>query len=1371
MAKVPSVGTRVVGSQLRVSASDIRPQQTPLPRGASTQGLDAGARALTALGGTLQKTSRLLAEAGAVEQHKDDLHQVRQHVTEYDRSNLDATYGKLGPGRPGELPAPNVFQQAVGGYRDLHGDAFLAQKAGILTASGARRTEIRNKLDSSLHNAFDRLTEESAQSFRLKLENYNIAQKDFARASHNKAETSFLIDSYVQNFTAQLQDTGSFESALGETRHFIGKLSILALESAEAQAALPGKEGDRIREEIVRNTLDVAHFSVLDRLVAQRLTTDARVYLKTAHAEMTEKTRTAVLKSILVAERAAITGLADSVRELKVVLDAGGTANPQELQDTERALAVSSASAAGPLRRALTESKVDQKFLSTHRVKSISEQKRWLANAEARLLDPSITQTASEIRQIAKARAVLGNTQKVIKAGDGLALAASYGMIEPGELPTPNVFQQTATPEVAPLRMSDPASYRQRSQQATDASTTFGVYISPLTAAEVKSINDLVATGTQADGSTMSPENTAKVVAAMAVGLGREGAHALAAEAVNESDVAAFVIANAPDRPVKWIRDIILGQRTLAAVPDLKPSTEDLKASRETVLGNVFTAGTLGSLAGYEGAAVALYISRRGAEGKIAFDAGAYERALEEVTGGILEWGNQKLIAPFPGMTQTQLDAAMGALTQEALTTGSSNGLPPLHKDGTPFDVQDFDKPAFVTLTAGFFAGGTDSELVSVGLGRYQIFTPGSGYALTDDATAYEIDLRTLIDAGLIDKAPREPTPVIFQTDEGLVLRHSSNPAVTKALADHDAAVAERLKKKSDPVTLDNHQELVDIEEHLREIESQEFLREIGETVAEFDLVKPAPAEEPTVPVKPGAALLPGADPEATVAEAEPVPETVAQAPALAKLGIKWEEDVTIEEVAKFWGKVYQGESDPAKEATFIQNVNAFLDTASDDALKKIDTIRDTIAKVFPDDEGTNTPALTEAAIAIAIHESASFTETKQIGGGPGRGIFQVEWETAKSLLANSALIGPEAIKTLAKEGWNIAKEYTKAQINKFLENDVISTVFGVAQMLSGAKEKGELALLSTDPAEKEKTLLQTIASAVNPVSPANAHIKTDPKIAPLVAPDSRPHQNKEEALEGIEWVHKIWKAAVENATKLSKLDRLAVPPINRGREVLVAGAPTTTSAIAEGSLIDIAKGVAVDTASVALLPLFTDSSRMLITDIVAKNIFGIPMDRRTLTEKDLRRDNLGALRDLVRTARANGHMNSIEWSDYGTDRAGISIQGLIGGGGDTPRGIAMREKADAAYPKNLLGLARLGLMTMMDSKVDLALTIGGASVRVDKQGNTIVTDEYDAEEFIFGSASKGSYGMLRDFFQKYGWTLEGGTKKKIKWRVNLGKI
>lgn len=126
----------------------------------------------------------------------------------------------------------------------------------------------------------------------------------------------------------------------------------------------------------------------------------------------------------------------------------------------------------------------------------------------------------------------------------------------------------------------------------------------------------------------------------------------------------------------------------------------------------------------------------------------------------------------------------------------------------------------------------------------------------------------------------------------------------------------------------------------------------------------------------------------------------------------------------------------------------------------------------------------------------------------------------------------------------------------------------------------------------------------------------------------------------------------------------------------------------------------------------------------------------------------------------------SIEWSDYGVDINGAPISGIVGG-----EGVA---EADRVYPNGYWGKAKLGMATMIDPKLDLALTLGGASITIDERNHIIVTDSYNGQKFLYGSSSQGAYGSVRDFIGQgdmLTMELPGNVDapRTIKWRIDLG--
>ena len=203
----------------------------------------------------------------------------------------------------------------------------------------------------------------------------------------------------------------------------------------------------------------------------------------------------------------------------------------------------------------------------------------------------------------------------------------------------------------------------------------------------------------------------------------------------------------------------------------------------------------------------------------------------------------------------------------------------------------------------------------------------------------------------------------------------------------------------------------------------------------------------------------------------------------------------------------------------------------------------------------------------------------------------------------------------------------------------------------------------------------------------------------------------------------------------------------------------------AMGGVVDMRNGGVVGMKDGgSIWPEFNDAVAMLLKDVVGKNILGLPVSM-IQTEENLNQSTIKVLQDLARKARKAGRWNIVH-TDYGKDEQGAPISGIIGGQGE--------EEASKIYPKTLAGFLKLTKGVFTDPKLETIMTFGGASLHEDEEGNTILTDDYNAQKFLYGSASTGTYGPVRDEVQKWV-TLEGkeGEAKEdtIKWRVNLGKI
>lgn len=179
--------------------------------------------------------------------------------------------------------------------------------------------------------------------------------------------------------------------------------------------------------------------------------------------------------------------------------------------------------------------------------------------------------------------------------------------------------------------------------------------------------------------------------------------------------------------------------------------------------------------------------------------------------------------------------------------------------------------------------------------------------------------------------------------------------------------------------------------------------------------------------------------------------------------------------------------------------------------------------------------------------------------------------------------------------------------------------------------------------------------------------------------------------------------------------------------------------------------------ASYTLLP---SNFSTLFSDVVLKNMMGLPVQKSYVTEKDFSASEFNTVKNAAITALNKGKMN-IDYEDYGTNSSGVKASELVG---KDDTGIYAGVKGGAKFMKDLF----------TDPKTIMTYTLGGASIRIDENDNVIVTDQYDAEKFKYGSANPGLYGKARNFLQDF-LTLEdpnikGENPNAIRFEINLGK-
>ena len=301
---------------------------------------------------------------------------------------------------------------------------------------------------------------------------------------------------------------------------------------------------------------------------------------------------------------------------------------------------------------------------------------------------------------------------------DPLAYAASIDVIEGLEK----------------LEFSDPDTLATRQAQAQVAAAFFRVPVSPLRPAEAAALTQALDT---AEG-----DDLAALFQSLTFGFGCDNLDRIADQIAPKRPAIAVALARAEESPL--VASIIVrGDRLARKNPDVKPGAAD----RETVVSDIYGGGLFrevpSALRPHVEAAVAIYAARRVAGGDLSFDPGLFEDALKlaaggredadsRLTGGPIEFNGQALLPPVPGMGDDEFADLVESLTPDDLVV--FGGGQPVFTDGAAFTPELFE--------GGLLRRG--AQLLTVGPGRYRVFTPGLGYVVTAAGAPYELDLRAL---------------------------------------------------------------------------------------------------------------------------------------------------------------------------------------------------------------------------------------------------------------------------------------------------------------------------------------------------------------------------------------------------------------------------------------------------------------------------------------------------------------------------------------------------------------------------------------------------------------------------------------------------
>jgi hypothetical protein len=229
--------------------------------------------------------------------------------------------------------------------------------------------------------------------------------------------------------------------------------------------------------------------------------------------------------------------------------------------------------------------------------------------------------------------------------------------------------------------------------------------------------------------------NSVAVLDQMIIGLSAEGAESLANSVVdNRPDLGVAIQAAALD-DFALARDILIGQRVLAA-----RDFEFVKAEMRQAQLDVF--GAAGEFIPETQQAIVeagqrVYAVERMKTGDLTFDSTVYKKALIRALGGEFIHAGRRSIPPIPGYTGRDYRDLLQQVGMEQIRSFSADGALPtkVETDGeeivqVPFELEDM----------------IDTRLIAIGNGLYHLTTGDPlEIVLNELGEIYELDLRALI--------------------------------------------------------------------------------------------------------------------------------------------------------------------------------------------------------------------------------------------------------------------------------------------------------------------------------------------------------------------------------------------------------------------------------------------------------------------------------------------------------------------------------------------------------------------------------------------------------------------------------------------------
>jgi len=233
---------------------------------------------------------------------------------------------------------------------------------------------------------------------------------------------------------------------------------------------------------------------------------------------------------------------------------------------------------------------------------------------------------------------------------------------------------------------------RQRNRAALKVKETYGVDALPFTGGEINQIENMLA-NSDAAGKT-------QILAALHSGVGANHMRSLSQKLAPKQPAFAVAARLSVEDP-QLASDLLESEQILAADPKLKPKPVDWSRTAYEYFDTALSASRE-QQALMTQSALSLYARETARTGRQseAFNQDLFEDMLDRVTGGMVEWKDQRIFPPVRGMKQDEFEKFMDTLSEEDLQAFSIGGVQPTWGDGKAVPVDYFKRHAVLVSYA-----------------------------------------------------------------------------------------------------------------------------------------------------------------------------------------------------------------------------------------------------------------------------------------------------------------------------------------------------------------------------------------------------------------------------------------------------------------------------------------------------------------------------------------------------------------------------------------------------------------------------------------------------------------------------------------------